>query len=64
MQNFMREVKLKPHFKTTELSNKIDGNIYIKSLTNKQWTLKEAHNTVETFIEAFKNELQKEEHIK
>ena len=37
---------------------------YIKSSTNKQWTPKETHHMAETFIEEFKNELQKEEHIK
>ena len=31
-----RKIKLKAHFKTTELSNKNDGNFYIKSSTNKQ----------------------------
>ena len=34
------------------------------SLTNKQWTPKKTQRTVETFIEDFKNQLQKEEHIK
>ena len=64
IQNFIRKVKLKAHFKTTDLSEKIDGNFYIKSSTNKQWTPKETHNTAETFIEAFKSKLQKENHIK
>ena len=37
---------------------------FTSKVTNKQWTSKEKHHAVETFIEAFKNELQKEEHIK
>ena len=64
IQNFIRKVKLKAHFKTTDLSENNDGNFYIKSSTNKQWTPKETHNTAETFIEAFKSKLQKEDHIK
>ena len=36
----------------------------IKSSTNKHWTPNETHHTVEIFIEAFKNKLQKEKHIK
>ena len=40
------------------------ADVYVKSSTNQQWTPKETHRTVETFIEAFKNELQKEEQIK
>ena len=43
------------HFKATELSNKNDDS---------KAQLKETHHTVETFIEAINNELQKEEHIK
>ena len=59
----MRKIKLKTYFKTTELTNKINGNFYIKSSTNKQCTLKETHDTVETFIKMFKSKLQKEEYI-
>ena len=36
----------------------------MKSSTSNQRTLNETHHTVETFIEAFKNELQKEEHVR
>ena len=32
----------------------------IKFSTNKQWILKKTRNTVETFIEVFKTESQKE----
>ena len=64
MQNFIRKIKLKAHFKTTDLPTQNDRNFYIKSSTNNQWTPKETHNTVETFIEAFKNELLEEEPLK
>ena len=63
-KKFIRKIKLKAHFKNTHLSNKNVGNFCIKSSTNKQWTPKETQHTVETFIEVFKSELQKEEHIK
>ena len=36
----------------------------IKFSTNKQWILKKTRNTVETFIEVFKTESQKEEQTK
>ena len=55
IQHFIRKIKLKVHFKATELSNKNDDS---------KAQLKETHHTVETFIEAINNELRKEEHIK
>ena len=53
IQNFVRKAKLKAHVKRTELSNKNDGNFCLESSTNKQWTPKETHHTVETIIKAF-----------
>ena len=64
MQNFIRKIKLKAYFKTTDLPTQNDRSFYITSSTNKQWTPKETHNTVETFIEVFKNESLKEEPLK
>ena len=57
-------IRLKVHLEKTEIPNKNDGNFYIKSSTNKQWTPKETHQTVEKFIGQFKNKLQKEGHVK
>ena len=61
IQYFIRRIKLKAHFKAAEVLNKNNGNLFIKNSTNKQWSPKETHHTVETLIEAFNNELQKEE---
>ena len=40
--------------------NKKDGKLFTKNSTMTPKTLKETHHMVETFIEAFKNALQKE----
>ena len=63
IQNFIRRIKLKAHFKATEVLNKNNGNLFIKTSANKQQTLKETHHTFEILIKAFKNELQTKEQI-
>ena len=62
IDTFIRKVKLKDHFKNKEQGIK---NQEFRISRNKTWTPKENHYTVETFAQAFQNDLLKEEeHLK
>ena len=62
INDFIRRIKLKAHFKTTQpLSKTIQ---FTKISSEKIWIPKETHHTVETFIEAFNKELVLVEKIK
>ena len=60
VNNFIRKIKLKAHFKNTENVNK-NSTFYIRNSNKNPWTPKQTHHTVETFTEAFKNELKEEQ---
>ena len=55
---FIRKVKLKAHFKNKERGIE---NQEFRISRNKTWTPKENQHTVETFAQAFQNDLLKEE---
>ena len=54
-------MKLKTHFKTTQPLAKKDVIQFTKSSSEKKWTTKETHHTIEAFIGAFNKELEIEE---
>ena len=58
IETFIRKVKLKAHFKNKE--QRIENEEFRIS-RHKTWTPKENHHTVETFAQAFQNDLLKEE---
>ena len=58
IETFIRKVKLKAHFKKKEQGIE---NEEFRISRNKTWTPKENHHTVETFAQAFQNDLLKEE---
>ena len=49
--DFIRRVKLKSHFKTTQPLSKKDIIQLTKSSSRKKWIPKETYHTVKTFIE-------------
>ena len=55
---FTRKIKIQAHFKNTEQN--LDDEQFRVSC-NKTWTPKDNHHTVETFTQAFQNDLEKEE---
>ena len=58
INDFIRRIKFKAHFKTTQpLANK-EVIQFAKSFSEKKWIPKETYHTVETFIEAFNKELE------
>ena len=54
---FTRKIKIQAHFKNTEQN--LDDEQFRVSC-NKMWTPKDNHHTVETFKQAFQNDLEKE----
>ena len=52
-------IRLKVHLEKTEIPNKNDGNFYIKSSTNKQWTPKQSHTRLKHLSKHLKTNYKK-----
>ena len=61
INDFIRRIKLKAQFKTTQPRAKKNVIQFTKNSFEKKWIPKETHKTIETFIEAFNKELEIEE---
>ena len=61
INDFIRRIKLKAHFKTRQPLAKKNVIQFTKNSFEKKWIPKETHKTIETFIEAFNKELEIEE---
>ena len=63
INDFIRRIKLKAHFKTTQPLAEKDVIKFTKSSSRKKQIPKETHHTIEAFIEAFNKELEIEKKI-
>ena len=57
MKDFYRRIKLKAHFKNSENKNRFTEEEIFRKPTNKTWTPNNNHHSIETFIEATRNEI-------
>ena len=57
-EDFFRRIKLRAHFKNKKNKNLSSKEDRFKKPTNKKWIPTNNHHSVETFIEATRNEIQ------
>ena len=57
MKDFYRRIKLKAHFKNSENKNCFTEEEIFRKPTNETWIPNNNHHSIETFIEATRNEI-------
>ena len=60
LEDFYRRIKLKAHFKNPENKAHFTEEDIFRKPTNKTWVSNNNHHSVETFIEATRNEINNE----
>ena len=60
MEDFYRRVTLKAHFKNAENKGRFTKQDIFRKPTNKTWFPNNNHHSIETFIEATRNEINNE----
>ena len=60
MEDFYGRIKLKVHFKNPETKARFTEEYIFRKPTNKTWVPNNNHQSIETFIEATRNEINHE----
>ena len=63
LDDVFRLIKVKAYFKDNNMYNPTTGDQLFKPKTNKKWRKDKIHHTVETYIKASKNALEKKAKI-
>ena len=60
LEDFYKSIKLKAHFKNAEKKDRFSEKNIFRKPTNKTWVPDNNHHSIETFIEATRNEINNE----